>query len=266
VRVCVDYRKLNAATITDAFPLPFTDGVLDTVAGHEMYSFLVGFSGYNQIRKAEEDQEKTAFVTEWGVFVAVVMMLGLKTAPATFQRIIMEIFEEYIPGFIQVFLDNFAVFGTRKAHLRHAELCLKKFREAWLSLNPAKCAFAVTNGMLLGHIVSKDGIAMDPDKVKAILEAQALHNAKALSRFLGQIRWHSRMIRHLADFSTPLHASVHKEPFTWTQEEEKAFAALKLLLTRAPVVQPPDWNREQGVSRVRGCIRHRNRKHINVEI
>jgi hypothetical protein len=84
LRVCVDYRKLNAATITDAFPLPFTDGVLDTVAGHEMYSFLDGFSGYNQIRMAEEDQEKTAFVTEWGVFVAVVMMFGLKTAPATF--------------------------------------------------------------------------------------------------------------------------------------------------------------------------------------
>jgi hypothetical protein len=71
------------------------------VAGHEMYSFLDGFSGYNQIRMAEEDQEKTAFVTEWGVFVAVVMMFGLKTAPTTFQRIIMEIFEEYIPRFMQ---------------------------------------------------------------------------------------------------------------------------------------------------------------------
>jgi hypothetical protein len=67
LRVFVDYRKLNAATITDAFPLPFTDGVLDIVAGHEMYSLFDGFSRYNQIRMAEEDQEKTAFVTEWGV-------------------------------------------------------------------------------------------------------------------------------------------------------------------------------------------------------
>jgi hypothetical protein len=92
--------------------------------------------------------------------------------------------------------------------------------------------------MLLGHIVSKDGIAMDPDKVKTILEALVPHNAKALSRFLGQIRWHSRMIRHLADFATPLHETVHREPFTWTEEEENAFAALKLLLTRAPVVHP----------------------------
>jgi hypothetical protein len=209
-----------------------------------MYSFLDGFSGYNQIRMAEEDQEKTAFVTEWGVFVAVVMMFGLKTAPATFQRIIMKIFEEYILGFMQVFLDDFAVFGTCKVHLQHVDLCLKKCWEARLSLNPLKCAFAVTSGMLLGHIVSKDGIAMDPDKVKAILEAPAPHNAKALSRFLGQIRWHSRMIRHLADFAMPFHAAVHREPFAWTEEEEKAFTALKLLLTQAPVVQPPDWNRE----------------------
>jgi hypothetical protein len=82
---------------------------------------------------------------------------------------------------MQVFLDDFAVFGTCTAHLQHVELCLKKCREARLSLNPAKCAFAVTSGMLLGHIVSKDGIAMDPDKVKAILEAPPLHNAKALS-------------------------------------------------------------------------------------
>jgi hypothetical protein len=97
----------------------------------------------------------------------------------------MEIFEEYIPGFMQVFLENFVVFRTHKAHLQHIELCLKKCREARLSPNPAKCAFAITIGMLLGHTVSKDGIAMDPDKVKAILEAPAPHNAKALSRFLG---------------------------------------------------------------------------------
>jgi hypothetical protein len=126
LQVYVNYRKLNAATITDAFPLPFTDGVLDTVVGHEMYSFLDGFSRYNQIRMAKEDQEKTVFVSEWGIFVAVVMMFGLKTTPATFKQIIVEIFEEYIPGFIQVFLNDFAVFGMRKAHLQHVELCLKR--------------------------------------------------------------------------------------------------------------------------------------------
>ena len=90
IRVCVDYRKLNATTIIDAFPLPFTDGVLDALAGHEMYNFLDGFSGYNQERMHPDYQEKTTFVTEWGVFVAIVIMFGLKTAPTTFQIIIQE--------------------------------------------------------------------------------------------------------------------------------------------------------------------------------
>ena len=85
IRVCVDYRKLNAATITDAFPLPFTDAVLDVAMGHEIYSFMDDFSGYNQIRMHPDDQEKTAFVIEWGVFVVVVMMFGLKIASTTFR-------------------------------------------------------------------------------------------------------------------------------------------------------------------------------------
>lgn len=86
LRICVDYRKLNAATITDPFPLPFQDTLLDAVAGHQMYSFLDGFSGYNQILMAEEDREKTAFVTEWGVYASNVMVFGLKNAPPTFQK------------------------------------------------------------------------------------------------------------------------------------------------------------------------------------
>ena len=236
----MDYRKLNAATVTDAFPLPFTDSVLDTVAGHDCYNFLDGFSGYNQIRMQPDDQEKTAFVTEWGVFVAVVMMFGLKTAPATFQRIISEIFDEFIPSFMQVFLDDFAVYGHQHEHLHHLRLCLERCRHARLSLNPSKCAFHVS-GNLLGHIVSKEGIAMDPAKVQAILQAPAPTTAKALSRFLGQIRWHSRMLRHLADLATPLHATVHTTPFRWTEREDTAYNSLKILLSHAPVVQPPDW-------------------------
>ena len=88
LRVCVDYRKLNAATVFDPFPLPFTNSLLDAVAGHEMYSFLDGFSGYNQVLMAPEDKEKTTFITEWGAFASNVMNFGLKNAPATFQRMV----------------------------------------------------------------------------------------------------------------------------------------------------------------------------------
>ena len=190
IRACVDYRKLNAVTITNTFPLQFTDAVV----GHEMYNFLDGFIGYNQVRMYPEDQEKTTFVTEWGVFVAVVMMFGLKNAPITFQRMVMEIFEEYIPTFMQVLMNDFAVYSRKMEHLNHLRMCLEECRVARLSLNLAKCAFEATSGALLWNIVSRETIVVDPDKVKEILQAPRLTNAKALSRFLEQIRCHSQIL------------------------------------------------------------------------
>ena len=86
-----------------------------------------------------------------------------------------------------------------------------------------------------------EGIAVDPNKIKAIVEAKTPSNAKALSHFLEQIRWHNRMLRYLADFVTPLHAAIHRTPFRWPPTEDKAYEALKVMLTQAPVVQPPDW-------------------------
>ena len=98
--------------------------------------------------------------------------------------------------------------------------------------------------MLLGYIVCREGIAVDPDKVKVILEAPTPTNAKALSRFLGQIRWHSRMIWYLADVATPLHTIVHKMPYVqWTNVEQDAYDCLKKMLTKVPVVLPPDWQK-----------------------
>ena len=129
-RVCVDYQKLNVATITDAFPLPFTNGIWNVVASHEMYSFLDGFSGYNQIGMRSDDQEKTTFITKWGVFVVVVTMFSLKTTSTTFQRIIMKISDNYILAFIQVFLDDFSVYDRRLEHLKHLRLCLVRCRIA----------------------------------------------------------------------------------------------------------------------------------------
>ena len=104
---------------------------------------------------------------------------------------------------------TFAVYSRKGEHLDHLWLCMEKCRGYRLSLNPANCVFEVTSNTILGHIVSKDEIAVDPDKVKAILEAPAPTTTKALSQFLGQIQWHSRMLRYLADLTTPLHAAVH---------------------------------------------------------
>ena len=118
------------------------------------------------------------------------MTFGFKMALTMFQRIITDIFTKYIPAFMQVFVYNFVVYGQRVEHMTQLRLCPNQCRQARLSLHPAKCVFLVTSGNLLDHIVSQEGIAMDPDKVQAILNAPAPSTAKALSRFLGQIRWH----------------------------------------------------------------------------
>mgnify|MGYP002776137973 FL=1 len=106
-----------------------------------------------QIQMHLDDQEKTAFVKECGVFFIIVMTFGLKISPTTFQRIIMEIFGDYILAFMHIFLNEFVVYNQKTEHLYHLRMCLEKCQTARLSLNTAKCAFLVTNGVLMGHIV-----------------------------------------------------------------------------------------------------------------
>ena len=222
LRICVDYRKLNTATETDPFPLPFQDTLLDAVAGHQMYSFLDGFSGYNQILMAPEDRDKTAFVTEWGVFASNVMTFGLKNAPPTFQKWVQEVFAPFLNTFMRVFLDDFSVFGNRTQHLVHLRLCFEKCRQARLSLNPAKCAFAVRRGVLLGHIISEEGMQVDPRKVEAIEKAKPPANLKELGRFIGQIKWHNRFLRYLSHIYAPLAQLTKKDAkYVWTEEHQK---------------------------------------------
>ena len=108
----------------------------------------------------------------------------------------------------------FAVYNRQNNHFEHMQLCLEKCWHGRLSLNPTKCAFCVTNGSsMLGHIVSQEGIVVDPDNVKGVIEAPPPTKVKALSHFVGHIRWPCHMIRYLVDVATPLHATVHKIPF-----------------------------------------------------
>ncbi|MCO5577579.1 hypothetical protein L7F22_031410 [Adiantum nelumboides] len=126
LRVCVDYRKLNAQTIKDPFPLPFTDMLLDEIAGYEMYSFMDGYSGYNQLQIAPEDRAKTTFITEWGAFMYLVMPFGLCNALATLQRCMMEIFNEFLHRFLAIFMDDFIVYSDEEQHLLFLEIVFKR--------------------------------------------------------------------------------------------------------------------------------------------
>jgi len=158
-RMCIDYRKLNLMTRKDNFHLPFMDQILEKVASHEFYCFLNGYSGYNQIEIALEDQEKTTFTCPFRTFAYRRMPFGLCNAPATFQRCMLSIFSDMVERFLEIFMDDFSVFGDSFDDcLTNLEKVLSRSEEKNLVLNWKKCHFMVTNGIVLDHIVSSKGI------------------------------------------------------------------------------------------------------------
>ncbi|GJX02806.1 reverse transcriptase domain-containing protein [Tanacetum coccineum] len=153
-RVCIDYRKLNEATRKDHFPLPFMDQMLERLAGNEYYCFLDGFSGYFQIPIDPKDQEKTTFTCPYGTFAYRRMPFGLCNAPGTFQRCMMAIFHDMIEKTMEVFMDDFSVFGDSfSTCLSHLEKMLKRCEDTNLSLNWEKSHFMVKEGIVLGYFL-----------------------------------------------------------------------------------------------------------------
>nr|GFA76101.1 reverse transcriptase domain-containing protein [Tanacetum cinerariifolium] len=168
-RVCIDYRKLNEATRKDHFPLPFMDQMLEKLAGNQYYYFLDGFSGYIQNPIDPKDQEKTNFTCPYGTFAYRRMPFGLCNAPGTFQRYMMAIFHDMIEKTIEVFMDDFSVFGDSfQSCLSHLEKMLKRCKDTNLCLNWEKSHFMVKEGIVLGHKISKKGIEVDKAKIDVI--------------------------------------------------------------------------------------------------
>uniref|UniRef100_A0A2N9F9V0 Uncharacterized protein n=1 Tax=Fagus sylvatica TaxID=28930 RepID=A0A2N9F9V0_FAGSY len=202
VRMCVDYRDLNRASPKDNFPLPHIDTLVDNTATNVVFSFMDGFSGYNQIKMAEEDKSKTAFITHWGTFVYDVMPFGLKNAGATYQRAMVTLFHDMIHHEIEVYVDDMiAKSRTAQDHLTDLRKLFQRLKKYQLRLNPNKCAFGVTSGKLLGFIVSGRGIEIDPAKVQAIRSMPAPKTEKEIRSFLGRI-----------NLCSSLHCTAYCEP------------------------------------------------------
>ncbi|KAG8485283.1 hypothetical protein CXB51_021421 [Gossypium anomalum] len=171
VRMCVDYHNLNRASPKDNFPLPHIDTLVDNTAKHSWFSFMDGFSGYNQIKMAPEDMEKTTFITMWGTFCYKVMPFGLKNAGATYQRAMVTLFHDMMHKEIEVYVDDMiAKSRGEEEHIVNLKKLFDRLKKFQLKLNPAKCTFEATSGKLLVFIVSERGIEVDPDKIKAIQE------------------------------------------------------------------------------------------------
>ncbi|GKA15939.1 reverse transcriptase domain-containing protein [Tanacetum coccineum] len=243
-RVCIDYRKLNEATCKDHFPLPFMDQMLERLAGNEFYCFLDSFSGYFQIPIDLKDQEKTTFTCPYGTFAYRRMSFGLCNAPGTFQRCMMAIFHDMIEKIMEVFMDDFSVFGDSfSSCLANLDKMLKRCEDTKLALNWEKSHFMVKEGIVLGHKISRKGIEVDKVKVDVISNLPHPTTVKGIRSFLMHAGFYRRFIKDFSKISRPMtHLLEKNTPFIFSEDCILAFQTLKKKLTEAPILIAPNWD------------------------
>jgi len=245
LRLCVDYRALNKVTQKDRYPLPRIDDLFDQLRGAQVFSSLDLQQGYHQVRVTDEDVPKTAFRTPLGLFQYRVLCFGLTNAPATFMRLMNNILAPYIGKFVCVYLDDILIYSkSEEEHLQHLRAVLGTLRQHRLFAKESKCEFFKDQVKFLGHLVSKDGIAVDPDKVAVVKAWPPLRTPADVRSFLGLANYFRKFIRGYSATVSPLIA-LTKEGATWKWDEPQidAFEAIKLALSSAPVLVVPDLNK-----------------------
>ena len=166
----MDFRRLNALTIKNRFPVPIIEEILEELAGSKYFSKLDMKSGYHQVRMKVEDEYKTTFKTHHGHYQFRVMPFGLTNAPATFQCIINEVLSPFLRKFVMVFLDDILIYSpSLQTHLQHLEQVFQKLREHNLYMKASKCSFSQHRLDYLGHIISGAGVSTDPSKTSAMI-------------------------------------------------------------------------------------------------
>jgi hypothetical protein len=242
-RFCVDYRKLNTHTKSDKYPLPNIDECLSRMKGAKYFAKLDLSSGYWQIPMAKEDIEKTAFVTPMGLYEFLVMPFGLKTAPATFQRMMDRLFGDL--DNVMIYLDDVLVYSDNiQDMLQTLEQVFNRLQAANLKLKASKCHIGMSKINYLGFVVTEQGIEADADKVEAIRSMKAPTNVREVRRFLGMTSYYRNFIYKFAKIADPMTALTGKrQRFHWNQECQEAFDKLKAILCDAPVLAHPDFSK-----------------------
>jgi hypothetical protein len=204
IRICVDVRKLNDACLHDPFPTPFTYEFLENVGRHEVYSFTDGFSGYHQIRIAPEDRYKTTFAIEWGSYQYTIMPFGLNNAPKIFSRVVVVAFKDLIHKFLEFYLDDWTIFSFLKDCVEILRLMLERCRKCQIYLNINKCIFSTPFGILLGHILCKQGLIVDPAKIVVIVNLPQPKSVRQLRETLGHRGYYMKFINGYANITVPM--------------------------------------------------------------
>ena len=238
LRFCVDYRRLNALTKSDKYPLPRLDHALDILGKCDTYSTLDACSAYWQIKMAEDSIEKTSFICHLGTFCFKYMPFGLKNAPSTCSRVMSKIFEGENGRTCMVYLDDCISMSVGfDQHLENLRILFNRMRKYDLKLKPSKCYFAQTSVSYLGHRISAEGIVPDPERTQTLRDFKIPKTQTDVRSFLGFCSFYRKFIKNFSEIAQPLNKLLQKSaPFEWTETQNKAFEMLKEKVLNPPVL------------------------------
>ena len=245
-RPCVDFRELNAVTDTDVYPIPAIDQLLYNMQGAKVFSCMDLQGAYHQIRIAEKDQKKTAFIFRGGLYEYIRMPFGLKNAPATFQRFMnMMLSTGGLRTFVMAYLDDLVVFSRNvEEHIGHVRQTLAVLSRHGVKLKLTKCQFGMKKIKYLGHVLDQDGVHVDSEYVKAVKDMPDPTNISELRTFLGMGGYYRSFIPSYAKVAQPLYDLLKKtSTWKWTDTEKQAMSQIKQALISAPVLIMPDYSK-----------------------
>ena len=242
LRMCIDYRALNKLTVKNRYPLPRIDDLLDKLHGATVFSSLDLQSGYHQIGITDEDVPKTTFKTHMGLYEFKVLCFGLSNAPSTFQAVMNQALASVLGKFCLVYMDDILIFSrNEEEHADHLAQVLQLLRENQLYAKLSKCEFGRPETHFLGHVISGEGIMVDPRKIAVVRAWPTPTTTEALRSFLGLATYFRKFCEHFSGICTPLHALLHKKAsWDWTAECDSAFQEIKHRLATAPILAQPD--------------------------
>jgi RNase H-like domain found in reverse transcriptase/Reverse transcriptase (RNA-dependent DNA polymerase) len=242
LRFCVDYRRLNALTIKNRYPIPLLSETLARLSRAKYFTKIDIIAAFNRLRIAEGDEWKTAFKTRYGLYQYNVLPFGLSNGPASFQRYINDALARHLDQFCTAYMDDILIYSDNiHQHREHVRSVLQALRKAGLQADIHKSEFEVSQVKYLGLIISTKGVQMDPEKIDTIVGWQTPKRVKDVQAFLGFANFYRRFIKNFSLICKPLTATTQKgKLFKWTQECKEAFQYLKLRFTEAPILQRYD--------------------------